>query len=483
MAPNKSIIGRKHEMELLQERIDSPKAEFIAVYGRRRIGKTYLIDKMFEGRFAFYMTGIYEGTRKEQLANFANQLSIYAQTASRKVPNDWMEAFFLLRQYLETLPADRTQILFIDELPWFDTPRSRFLKAFELFWNEWASKQSRLKLIACGSATTWMTHKLLGNKGGLHNRVTQSIYLRPFNLCETEEFLLQRNFSVSRSQVMEVYMSLGGTPYYLDMLRKSLSMVQNIDALFFSEDAPLRSEYEFLFKSLFNESQVYRRVVETLARKMKGMSRQELITEMKVEDNGYLTEVLSNLCSCDFIRKYNAFGKAERDVIYQLTDLYSLFYLRFVKNYHGGDEHYWSHRQGDLSAWEGYAFEQVCLHHIPQIKRKLGIQGVLTNVCSWMCRPYTDEAGIPHPGAQIDLVIDRGDKAINLCEMKFTDKEFVITTEYAQHLLNRRDTFRAVTGTKKTLQLTLVTAAGLARQAGWQQVQNEVTGDDLFEES
>lgn len=482
MAPNKSIIGRKYEMELLQERIDSPKAEFIAVYGRRRIGKTYLIDKMFEGRFAFYMTGIYEGTRKEQLANFANQLSIYAHTAVRKVPKDWMEAFFLLRQYLETLSADQPQILFIDELPWFDTPRSRFLKAFELFWNEWASKQSRLKLIACGSATTWMTHKLLGNKGGLHNRVTQSIYLRPFNLCETEEFLLRRHFSVSRLQVMEIYMSLGGTPYYLDMLRKSLSMVQNIDALFFSEDAPLRSEYEFLFKSLFNESLVYRRVVETLARTMKGMTRQELIAEMKVEDNGYLTEVLANLCSCDFIRKYNAFGKAERDVIYQLTDLYSLFYLRFVKNYHGGDDHYWSHRQGDLSAWEGYAFEQVCLHHIPQIKRKLGIQGVLTNVCSWMCRPFTDETGISHSGAQIDLVIDRGDKTINLCEMKFTDKEFVITAEYAQRLLNRRETFRAVTGTKKTLQLTMVTAAGLVHNAGWQQVQNEVTGDDLFEE-
>ena len=275
------IIGRQREIALLQEIYESPKAEFVAVYGRRRIGKTYLIDKFFGDKYDFYMTGIYEGTRKEQLANFAHQLEFYSHK-EQKTPKDWMEALFMLRKYLETLEKEKPVLLFFDEMPWLDTRYSRFLKAFELFWNEWASKQDNLKLIVCGSATTWMTNTLLGNKGGLHNRVTRSIYLRPFNLAETEEFLVSRGFSMERFQIAELYMAIGGTPFYLNMLNRSLSVAQNIDELFFSSSAPLRSEYGFLFKSLFKESTLYRRVVETLAKKLKGMTRPELIEELKV---------------------------------------------------------------------------------------------------------------------------------------------------------------------------------------------------------
>ena len=365
------IIGRQREIALLQEIYESPKVEFVAVYGRRRIGKTYLIDKMFEDKYDFYMTGIYEGTRKEQLTNFAHQLEVYSKI-EQKVPKDWMEALFMLRKYIETLRHKKRIVLFIDEMPWLDTRYSRFLKAFELFWNEWASKLDNLKLIVCGSATTWITNTLLGNKGGLHNRVTRSIYLRSFNLGETEEFLVSRGFQMERFQIAELYMAVGGTPFYLNMLSRSQSVAQNIDELFFSADAPLRSEYGFLFKSLFKESTLYRKVVEILAKKLKGMTRAELIEELKVEDSGYVSTVLADLCNCDFICKYSAFGKTDRDFMYQLTDLYSLFYLKFVKNYHGEDEHYWSHRQMDISAWEGYAFEQVC--------RKIILMGV-SNYC------------------------------------------------------------------------------------------------------
>lgn len=473
------IVGRHQEMAILEEIASSPKAELVAVYGRRRIGKTFLVDKVFDRKYDFYTTGIYEGTRKEQLTNFANQLSVYSKQ-KRKVPQDWLSAFMMLREYLETLLDKERIIIFIDELPWLDTPRSRFIKAFELFWNEWASKHDNIKLIVCGSATTWMTNKLLGDKGGMHNRVTRQIYLRPFNLGETEEFLQLRGFDLSRQNVIETYMALGGTPYYLDMMRRSLSIQQNIDALFFSDNAPLRKEYEFLYKSLFKESRLYRRVVETLSRLMRGMTRQELLTEIGIEDSGYVSDVLNDLCACDFIRCYNAFGKTERSVMYQLTDLYSLFYLRFVKNYHGGDEHFWSHQGQDISNWEGYAFEQVCLHHIPQIKLKLGINGILTNVCSWICQPYIGKDGERHKGAQIDLLIDRKDKTINLCEMKFTNKPFAITAEYAQRMMERRDTFREVTGTKKSLHLTMVTSAGLVHNAGWQNINSEVNVDDLF---
>lgn len=479
MAEKSKIVGRQKEVALLREIVESPRPEFVAVYGRRRIGKTYLIDNFFGEHYDFYMTGIYEGTRKEQLMNFAHQLSNYSKTELR-VPKDWMEAFFMLRRYLETLKNQNSIVIFIDEMPWLDTHNSRFLKAFELFWNEWASKQDNLKLIVCGSATTWMTNTLLGNKGGLHNRITRSIYLRPFNLAEVEEFLHTRGFLLERFQIVELYMAVGGTPYYIDMMQRSLSVAQNIDYLFFSYNAPLRSEYGFLFKSLFKESSLYRKVVEILAKKLKGMTRSEILAELKVADSGYVSMVLSDLCNCDFVRKYSAFGKTDRDFMYQLADLYSLFYLKFVRNYHGEDEHYWSHRQMDISSWEGYAFEQVCLHHIPQIKKKLGITGVLSNVCTWACRGVVDVEGNKHSGAQIDLIIDRGDKTINLCEMKFVNQPYVISSDYALWLAKRRELFKQTTGTRKTIHLTMVTSYGVEHNAAWQNIQSEVTIDDLF---
>ena len=474
------IIGREREIQMLDSICASGKAEFVAVYGRRRVGKTFLVDNYFGQRYDFFMAGMYEATKREQLGNFAHQLSLYSKT-EQPVPPDWMEAFFQLQDYLRTLNDKEHIVIFIDELPWFDTPRSRFLKAFELFWNGWASKQDNLKLIVCGSSTSWMTNKLIGNRGGLHNRVTRQIRLQPFNLHEVELFLQSRGFKLPRKQIVETYMVMGGTPYYLDMMRKSQSVAQNIDTLFFAENAPLRSEFDFLFKSLFNDSELYKTVVETLATKAKGLTRQEIIEASKQTDNGYLSEVLDNLIRCDFIRSYRAFGKKERDVIYQLTDLYSLFYMRFIKGHAGQDEQHWSHTLDTTAAWKGYAFEQVCLHHIPQIKKKLGISGIQTDISSWFAKPYTDSDGTQWSGGQIDLLIDRKDGVINLCEMKFSDKEYVITKDYDKDLRERMETFRHHSKTRKALHQTMVTTFGVVHNAYWNNIQNEVTMDDLFE--
>ena len=477
----KHLIGRERERQLLDDICRSGKAEFVAVYGRRRIGKTFLVDSYFDQKYDFFMAGMYEATKREQLTNFAHQLSQYSKEV-QPVPPDWMEAFFQLQHYLQTLHDKDCIVVFIDELPWFDSPRSRFLKAFELFWNGWASKQDNLKLVVCGSSTSWMTNKLIGNRGGLHNRVTRQIRLQPFNLHEVELFLQSRGFALPRKQIVETYMVMGGTPYYLDMMRKSQSVAQNIDTLFFADNASLKDEFDFLFKSLFNDSDLYKAVVETLAKKAKGLTRQEIIETAGLADNGYLSEVLDNLQRCDFIRSYNAFGKKERNVLYQLTDLYSLFYLRFMKNYTGHDEHHWSHALDTTATWEGYAFEQVCLQHIPQIKKKLGISGIQTDLCSWFAKPYTDEDGTHWPGGQIDLLIDRKDGVINLCEMKFSDKEFVINKDYDKELGDRMATFRHHSKTRKALHQTLVTSFGVAHNAYWNNIQNEVTMDDLFEE-
>lgn len=465
-----NIVGREKEQQMLHDYVSSANAEFIAVYGRRRIGKTFLVKQYFDEQFDFYVTGIYDKSKKEQLANFNRQLNKYSGAYYPYV-DDWFEAFTQLQHYLETLHDKHRIIVFLDELPWMDTPRSKFIRALELFWNEWASNKPNVKLIVCGSATTWMTNKLLGDKGGLHNRVTRPIRLRSFTLKETEEYLIKHGFAKDRIQMLESYMVFGGTPFYLSMLNPRLSMTQNVDELFFSETAPLRDEYAFLFRSLFNDALAYRRIVETLAKKAKGMTKREIIEELGVTDNGNLTEILDNLCKCDFIRKYSAFGKIERDMMYQLVDHYCLFYLRYVQHDNSQDQRRWSHTidNGAKQAWSGYAFEQVCLRHIEQIKQALKIDTILSDVCSWQ-----------NAEAQIDLVIERNDHTINLCEMKYRQEPFSVTKKYYEEMNNRRELFRKATKSTKALHLTIVTPFGIKDNAQAKDIQSIITLDDLY---
>lgn len=477
------IIGRKYEQQLIKERCESGKAELVAIYGRRRVGKTFLVRKMFDDQFAFSFTGIYEASRIVQLENFRAALQQYS---GQPIPRlkDWFEAFAALRQYLETLAPTSQIIIFLDELPWMDTPRSNFISAFGYFWNSWASDQPNLKLFVCGSATTWMLSHLIGDKGGLYGRVSRAIYLAPFTLGETEAFLRDtKGMVLSRQQVLDTYMILGGIPYYLDMLEVGRPLDESIDRLFFAQGAPLANEFEFLFRSLFKDSKNYRRVVEVLSTKMKGMSRKELIEALKLKGGGQLSEILDNLLKCDFIRKYSAIGKSERDALYQLTDLFSLYHLRFVANSNGQDERFWSNMRNDDSrtAWSGYAFEQICFHHIPQIKKTLGISGILSNVHSWACRPFVTADGSEWKGGQIDMLIDRADGVINICEMKYAKEEYVIDANYEQHLRERISSFRAATQTKKSLLQTFVTTYGVKRNIHSGIVASEIKMDDLFE--
>lgn len=466
------IIGRKTEQTVLRQRMGSNIPELIAIYGRRRIGKTFLVRQFFNDKFSFYSTGIYQGTKKEQLGEFKRQLENYSGR-KWKVAKDWFDAFAQLREYLESLVGTDPIVVFLDELPWMDTQKSRFIKAFEYFWNSWGATNNRLKLIVCGSATTWMRENVLSDKGGLYNRTTRSIHLAPFTLYETEQYLLSRDIKWNRYQIAECYMVLGGTPLYLQMLERSLSLTQNVDNLFFVQNAPLAREYDFLFRSLFKESTLHRQIVETLANKSMGMTRMEIIETAKIEDNGVLTKVLRNLSDCDFIRQYTAFGKSERGTIYQLEDLFTLFHLRYVKGYRGQDENHWQNMIDSPSrrAWSGYSFEQLCLHHIRQIKRKLGISGVQSDVCAWK-----------GDGGQIDLVIDRRDQTINLCEMKFSKNEFEITKQYDEHLRERAEGFRSATKTRKALHQTFVTTYGVKRNMYSGNVQSEIVLDDLFVE-
>ncbi len=467
------LIGRQKEIKQLQKYVLSKKSEFIAVYGRRRVGKTYLVREVFAGQFAFQMTGLNDVSMKDQLSQFHAALLQYSPPNTEIKPaQTWLEAFLQLIDLLESKEATGKKIIFLDELPWLDTHKSKFLSALEYFWNSWASARRDVLLIVCGSAASWMIKNLLNNKGGLHNRTTGRIKLEPFNLAETKAFLKYNDIVFDHYQIILLYMVFGGIPYYLDNVERGLSAMQNINALCFERNVVLRSEYNNLYASLFKRAERHKLVVEALATKKKGLTRSEIAKITNLSNGGGLTRILNELEESTFIRHYQPFGKTERYTLYQLIDPYSLFYLNFIKNSSPDDEYFWvnAHDTPIYRAWSGYAFEMVCLHHIPQIKKALGISGVQTSVASW----YNESA-------QIDLLIDRKDQVINLCEMKFSIHPYTITKKYADNLRNKMGVFKAATNTRKTLFLTLITTHGLAQNQYSYLAQNALSMEILFE--
>ena len=469
------IIGRKEEQQILHSAVQSENSEFVAVYGRRRVGKTYLIRETFGYKFTFQHTGLAKGNTKEQLFSFAISLRD-AGYDDCPIPKSWLEAFSLLSTYLKN-STDEKKIVFLDELPWMDTPRSNFISAFEHFWNGWASARKDIVLIICGSATSWIINKVINDHGGLHNRVTKQIALQPFTLKECEMFAQSKGLEMSRYQLAECYMVFGGIPYYWSLLEKGLSLAQNIDKIIFAKNGKLSNEFNQLYASLFKSPEQYIDIVTALGKKKVGMTREEIIAATDKYSNGALSKVLDELEYCGFIRKYNGFDKKSKQAIYQLIDNYTLFYFKFIQQNENNDEHFWSasidsamHR-----AWSGLAFERLCMAHTQQIKAALGIAGVLSNVYSW--RKEADETS---DGAQIDLLIDRKDQVINLCEMKYSLSEYVIDAEYEQKLRNKKSVFIDTTNTRKAVHLTMVTTFGIKVNAHSGIVQNEITLEDLF---
>lgn len=467
------LIGRQKEIKKLQQYAVSKKSEFVAIYGRRRVGKTYLVREVFAGQFAFQMTGLNNADKQDQLTQFHAALLRYSPRDKEIKPaKTWLAAFLQLIELLENKETTGKKIVFLDELPWLDTHKSKFLSAVEYFWNSWASARRDVLLIVCGSAASWMIKNLLNNKGGLHNRTTGRIKLEPFNLTETEAFLRYNNIIFDQYQITLLYMVLGGIPYYLDNVEKGLSAMQNVNALCFERNAVLRSEFNNLYASLFKRAERHKSVVEALATKKKGLTKSEIAKITGLSNGGGLTRILNELEESTFIRHYQPFGKTERFTLFQLIDPYSLFYLNFIKNSSPDDEHFWvnTHDTPAYRAWSGYAFEMVCLHHIPQIKKALGISGVQTSVASWY-----------NKSAQIDLLIDRRDQVINLCEMKFSIHPYAITKKYADNLRNKIGVFKTATHTKKTIFLTLITTHGLVPNQYSYLAQNEISMKALFE--
>ena len=470
------MIARKREMESIDWDLQKGESQFIAVYGRRRVGKTYLVRHIFKDTFTFYHTGVQKGNLKEQLAAFRESLVKYGYSECPTLTT-WHDAFRCLEELVSQCAAEK-KVLFIDELPWMDTPQSKMVMALERFWNTWASARKDVVLIVCGSATSWIISKIVKDRGGLHNRLTDQIYLRPFTLGECEDYAVELGLRLSRAEIAQYYMVFGGVPYYWSLLEPGLSFAQNVDRLLFAQNGKLRLEYAQLFSSLFRHSRMHLSVVEALARRPYGTTREELAEATKIPQGGNFKIVLEELEQCGFIRGYNEPGKKKKGRQYQLVDNFTLFWNQFAGEKDIGDERLLENSINTprVNTWKGLAFEKVCLQHISQIKGKLGIGGVLTGTYSW--RHVPDE--VYTEGAQIDLLLDRADGIINVCEMKWSSGPYVIDKKIDRDLREKIGIFTQVTGTRKGVHLTMITTEGVAHNEYRWTPQSEVTLDDLF---
>ena len=477
------IIGREQETDELNELYESGRAEFVAVYGRRRVGKTFLVDEALKGKITFRHSGLspvdernHKNSLKEQLKHFYLSLQRHGMRKS-KCPTSWLEAFFMLEMHLQSIDNGSRQVVFLDELPWMDTPRSGFVTALEAFWNGWACHRDNMMLVVCGSANSWMLDNLVNNHGGLYGRTTYEVKLSPFSLAECEAFFESKGIRMSRYDIVQSYMITGGIPYYLGYMKKGLSLAQNVDRLFFAKGAKLHDEYDRLFASVFANPEQMKRVVQLLGTRHSGYTRQEIFAKTGLKDCGASTKMLKALVASDFIEPYIPFGKGKREKHYKLVDHFCLFYMKFVQGRKEIDPEFWMHNvtsQG-VSSWRGFAFEEVCFSHVSKIKKALDILGVSSTQSAWAVEGDDDTEG-----AQIDLLINRKDNVVNLCEMKFYNEKFTVNKAYYSKVVHRQNLLAERIPRKSVIHNVLVTTEGLTYNEYSGVFQKVITIDDLF---
>jgi uncharacterized protein len=469
------MVGRTEEVEILNGLLQTKEAEMVAVLGRRRVGKTYLIRETFGENIVFEFVGIQNGKMNEQIYSFTFALKqAFGKDSVPNIINNWLEAFELLIELLSKNESKKKPVIFIDELPWIASPKSDFMKAFGFFWNSWASKNNIVVAI-CGSAASWMIKQVIQNKGGLHNRVTRQIYLQPFTCQETKTFLQERGLKFTNQQVTELYMALGGIPFYLKLIEKGQSVPQVINKLCFEDKSPLKDEFKNLYAALFSNYNNHIAVIKACYTKWKGVTQNEIVKLSGIASGGTLSNTLEELTMSGFLTSTNPFTNKKKETQYRLTDEFSVFYLKFMD---GKKTDNWNliSRSQVFKIWQGYAFENFCIKHINKIKKKLGIAGIISKQYS-----YNLKATKQNEGTQIDLIIDRNDQVINICEVKYVDKPLTITKDYGEILAQRVENFKSQSGTKKTVFLTFVSKSGInsIKYDGYL-VDNEVVLTDFY---
>lgn len=481
------MIGRLKEIAELNSLYNSDRAHLIAIYGRRRVGKTYLIDQVFKNKFAFRHAGLSpvetaeincsdtSSSLKKQLYHFYNSLILYGMEKC-DCPDNWLDMFLQLELFLQSKDNGERQVVFLDELPWMDTHKSGFITAFEGFWNNWGCHRENLMVIVCGSATSWITDHLINNHGGLYDRLTYEIKLSAFSLGETAEYLNYLNVKLSKYDIVQAYMVTGGIPYYLSYFKKGSSLPQCVDDLFFSKNAKLKNEFERLFYSAFTNPKMMISIVKALSKKNSGFTRKEIATLIGQTAGGRLSYALNALIESDFVIKYVPFGYSKRQEHYRLTDSFCLFFLKFVENQKKITSSFWQNNiaSQQVVSWRGIAFENVCFNHIEQIKNALRIGGISSEESAWSKKSDDED------GTQIDLIIERKDNIVNMCEIKFYSNEFSVDKSYHQVLINREELLSKELSPKMMIHKTLITTVGLKDNEYSNDFDNVIILEDLF---
>lgn len=464
------IVGREIEKEKLEASLSSQRSELIAIYGRRRIGKTYLIRKFYAKYFVFSFSGLKSGKRKDQIENFMIELEGVSKKYRNEKPENWLQAFNILKQYLQgKKKTQKKKVIFIDEFPWVDTIRSGFLPAFENFWNTYCSTRSDLIVIICGSAASYMIKKIIRNRGGLHNRITRKIKLEAFSLREVQQFLEYKKIKLPKIEILKIYMSLGGVAEYLEHIEIGDSSVTAINRICFQKGAQLEFEYDEVFKSLFEEGSYHEQIVESLSKgRRKGMTRDEILKEKSLSSGGQFSKSMTELIESGFVEKYQSYRSNKKTTLYRIFDEFCLFHLKFISPYKGNQ---WTnlYKKNEYKVWSGYAFEMICFKHVESIKRELNCDQIISKNYSWS-----------NQKAQIDLVIDRDDNLVLLCELKFYSDSFLIDGEYASRLRNKETQFKNETKTRKGINTVMISTWGTRGTHSIGLVSKSITMDCLF---
>lgn len=472
------MVGRYVAVKRMNHLLIKPRSSFIAVTGRRRVGKTYLVDEVYRSHMCLRVTGIQDVEIEHQIANFVQKIAEYSGKPIVTPPTNWQEAMLLLKQFLQRLSKRRKHVIFIDELPWIATARSGFIQLLAHLWNDYLSKEKHFILVICGSATSWITKKIINDKGGFHNRVTDRIQLEPFTLAETKEFLQSKKLKLTDQAIAELYMIMGGIPFYLEQIKKGESVQQSVARMCFAQDGILRDEYNNLYKALFDYPENHEAIVSALAKSVGGLTRAEIIKKSKVQAGGPYNRAMEDLIVSGFVEEIVPYGRRKRGAKYRLLDEYSIFYHRFIHRNKNKGESIWSTLAPSQAykVWTGYAFENLCLRHMQQIKIILGIGNVHTEHYS-----YAKSGEGKNKGYQIDIVIDRKDQIVNLCECKHYGDTFTINKAYAQKLRSRRMAFKEDTKTRKSVYNTMITNYGLEKnEYALEVIDSDITISDII---
>lgn len=461
------IIGRENEQEILKRALASNHAEFIALFGRRRVGKSFLVTQYFSGKncIFFYITGIKNGSYKKQLRQFTNIISdVFYNGAELKLKNNWLDTFEMLTSSIKKTPNDKKIVIFMDEFPWMVTRRSGLLEAVDYYWNRFWVHDRRIKLIICGSSASWIINNIINNQGGLHNRITYQINLDVFNLKETKSYLHKSGIKLNDRQITQIYMVTGGVPFYLSKIEKGISAAQVIEKLAFSKNCILLNEFDNLFSSLFYSYNEYIKTIRMIAKHRYGVGQEELLTTLGKSKAGMGgLRILDDLEKAGFIISFKPHFHKKKGIYYKVIDEYISFYLNWIEPIKNTllvrslEQDYWEKQQylAKWHSWAGYAFEALCYKHLPQIRKALHLNSSsIPN--TWRYAPRKGEKG-----AQIDLLFDRSDESITICEIKYSNQPFAIDKQYYNNLLNKIEVFKKITRTTKQIFTALISANGL----------------------